>query len=50
MPTSWAGWGGDATGDRAKVEWVVRAPANTAVDVAVRHARAGAARTRIALT
>ncbi len=25
-PSSWAGWSGDVTDDRAKVEWVVQAP------------------------
>ena len=30
-PSSWAGWSGDTTDDRAKVEWVVRAPAHSLV-------------------
>jgi murein tripeptide amidase MpaA len=49
MPTSWAGWGGDATEDRAKVEWVVRGIEGAAVQVVVRHDRAGTVRTSIPL-
>lgn len=36
-------------GDRAKLEWVVRAPAGTAVEVVVRHEKAGTVRASIAL-
>ncbi len=49
MPTSWTGWGGDATEDRAKAEWVVRAKAGTSVEVVVRHDRAGTVRAVIPL-
>jgi murein tripeptide amidase MpaA len=49
MPTSWAGWGGDATDDRAKVEWVVRGAAGTTVDITLRHERAGTVRANVAL-
>jgi murein tripeptide amidase MpaA len=48
-PSSWAGWGGDVTDNRAKVEWVVRAPGGGVVDVVARHDRAGTVRVRIAL-
>ncbi len=49
MPTSWAGWGGDATADRAKVEWVVRARSGSALKVVARHDRAGTVRAEILL-
>jgi murein tripeptide amidase MpaA len=49
MPSAWAGWGGDATDDRAKAEWVVRAPPGTVVKLAARHARAGAVRAEVRL-
>jgi murein tripeptide amidase MpaA len=49
VPSSWAGWGGDATEDRAKVEWVVRAPEGTRLQLIARHDRAGAARVELAL-
>jgi murein tripeptide amidase MpaA len=48
-PSSWAGWGGDVTDDRAKVEWVIRAPAGTVVKLMAQHDRAGRARTQLAL-
>jgi hypothetical protein len=34
----------DATSDRAKVEWVVEAPAGSSVTVEARHQRAGTVR------
>jgi hypothetical protein len=49
MPTSWAGWGGDATADRAKAEWVVRARPGAVVGLVLRHDRAGTVRTEIRL-
>ena len=39
----------DATSDRAKVEWVVAAPAGSAVVVEARHQRAGTVRQELAL-
>jgi hypothetical protein len=36
-------------GDRAKLKWVVRAPAGGSVEVVVRHDKAGTVRTRLAL-
>ncbi len=48
-PSSWAGWGGDVTDNRAKVEWVVRAPGGGVVEVVARHDRAGTVRVQIAL-
>jgi murein tripeptide amidase MpaA len=41
--------GFDPTDDRAKAEWVVRAPAGAEVEVVARHVRAGVARRRVAL-
>jgi hypothetical protein len=46
---SWVG-STDDTSDRAKVEWVVRAPSGTQVEVVVRHQRAGVVRTALVLT
>ncbi|MFO1319304.1 MAG: M14 family metallopeptidase [Burkholderiales bacterium] len=40
-PSAWASWGGDATSDRVKVEWVVRGPRGSAVRISARHERAG---------
>jgi murein tripeptide amidase MpaA len=40
----------DPTQDRAKVEWVVRAPAGSTVKLLVRHDRAGVVRTEVILT
>jgi hypothetical protein len=34
-------WGGDATGERAKMEWVVQAPAGSTVEIKATHQRAG---------
>jgi hypothetical protein len=46
---SWVG-STDDTSDRAKVEWVVRAPSGTQVEVVVRHQRSGVVRTALVLT
>jgi murein tripeptide amidase MpaA len=48
-PSSWAGWSGDATAERAKVEWVVRAAEGATISLTARHERAGAARVEIHL-
>lgn len=48
-PSGWAGWSGDATAERAKVEWVVRAPEGATVRLAARHERAGAAKAEVHL-
>jgi murein tripeptide amidase MpaA len=48
-PSSWAGWDGDVTDDRAKIEWVVRGPAGAIVKLTARHPRAGVVRTEVAL-
>jgi len=48
-PSSWAGWGGDVTDDRLKVEWVVRAPRGTLISMTARHERAGAIRAQAVL-
>lgn len=48
-PSSWAGWSGDVTDDRLKVEWVVRAPAGTLLELTARHERAGAVRAEVRL-
>ena len=40
-PSSWAGWGGDVTDDRLKVEWVVRGTRGATVRLTARHERAG---------
>ena len=40
---------GDTTGDRAKVEWVMHAPANTRVALTARHPRAGVVRAEVTL-
>ena len=43
-------WGNDdGTGDRAKAEWVVKAPAGTEVALEARHQRAGVIRERVTL-
>jgi murein tripeptide amidase MpaA len=49
VPSGWAGWSGDATADRAKVEWVVRARAGETVKLIARHERAGTVRTTVKL-
>jgi hypothetical protein len=45
---SWVG-STDDTGDRAKAEWVVRAPAGSTVEIEFRHQRAGVVRTQATL-
>lgn len=47
--SSWAGWGGDATDQRLKAEWVVRAPAGTELQLSARHERAGTVRAAVTL-
>jgi murein tripeptide amidase MpaA len=42
-------WGGDATSERAKVEWVVQAPPGTEVEITAIHQRAGTVRTKVTL-
>lgn len=42
-------WNSDPTTDRAKAEWIVRAPAGAAVDITARHARAGRVSARLVL-
>ena len=49
VPSGWAGWSGDATEDRVKVEWVVRARPGATVKLTARHERAGAVRTAVRL-
>ncbi|MET1083828.1 MAG: carboxypeptidase, partial [Burkholderiales bacterium] len=49
VPSSWAGWSGDVTQDRVKVEWVVRAQAGATVRLTARHERAGVVRVEVAL-
>ena len=49
VPSSWGGWSGDATDDRVKAEWVVRAPAGTTVKLTARHERAGVVRAEVVL-
>ncbi len=48
-PSGWAGWSGDTTDDRVKVEWVVRAPAHSLVRLTARHERAGSVRAELEL-
>ncbi len=43
-------WGGDATSDRAKVEWVIAAAPGTQVQIVAQHPRAGTIRQTITLT
>ena len=46
--TTW--WANDeSTGDLAKLEWVVEAPAGTSVGIEARHTRAGTVRRQITL-
>jgi murein tripeptide amidase MpaA len=49
MPSSWGGWGGDATDERAKVEWVVHAPRGGRVQLSARHERAGTVHAEVVL-
>ena len=39
----------DSTDDRAKVEWVVKAPAGSEVQLVATHQRAGTVRTKVIL-
>lgn len=48
-PSSWAGWSGDVTDNRVKVEWVIKAPSRGAVQITARHARAGKVDTTLTL-
>ena len=49
VPSGWGGWGGDASDDRAKIEWVVRGPAGSVVKLVARHSRAGTVRAEVRL-
>jgi hypothetical protein len=42
-------WGDDATGDRAKAEWVIEAPAGGELGIEARHQRAGTIRQVVTL-
>ncbi len=48
-PSSWGGWGGDTTEERAKVEWVVHAPRGGTVAITARHERAGQVQAEVKL-
>jgi murein tripeptide amidase MpaA len=48
-PAAPLSWTSDPTADRAKFEWVVRAPAGGEVALTARHERAGVIRTRVSL-
>jgi murein tripeptide amidase MpaA len=48
-PSSWGGWSGDTTEDRAKFEWTVRAKAGAEVTLTAWHERAGRVRTSLTL-
>jgi murein tripeptide amidase MpaA len=48
-PSSPYGWAADPTAERAKAEWVVRAPAGTKLTLIARHERAGLARAELTL-
>jgi len=48
-PSSPYGWSSDPTAERAKCEWVVRAPAGTIVRLIARHERAGLCRAEVKL-
>jgi murein tripeptide amidase MpaA len=48
-PSSWAGWSGDVTDDRALAEWVIRAPQGSVVRLRAWHDRAGEARAEVTL-
>jgi murein tripeptide amidase MpaA len=48
-PNAWAGGTVDVTDDRAKAEWVVRAPQGGMVRLLARHERAGVVRAEVAL-
>ena len=42
-------WGDDATGDRAKAEWVIEAPEGAELGIEARHQRAGTIRQVVTL-
>lgn len=48
-PSAPSVWDADPTDDRAKVEWVIRAPSGGTVKLLARHERAGAARAEVQL-
>lgn len=48
-PVSPYGWASDATAERAKTEWVVRAAPGSLLKITARHERAGTVRTELAL-
>jgi hypothetical protein len=48
-PSSWGGWGGDTTEERAKFEWVVRARPGAVLTLTASHERAGRVRTTLTL-
>jgi len=48
-PSSPYGWASDPTSERAKTEWVIRAPAGSVVKLVARHERAGIVRAEITL-
>jgi len=48
-PSGWLAMDGDATDERAKAEWVVRAPKGTVVKLTARHERAGCVRAELVL-
>ncbi len=48
-PTGWLVLDGDATDDRVKAEWVVRAPKGTVLKLTAKHDRAGTVRAEVKL-
>ena len=48
-PSSPYGWAADPTQERARIEWVVRAPSGSVVKLVVRHERAGTVRASVTL-
>jgi murein tripeptide amidase MpaA len=48
-PSNWAGWSGDVSSDRVKVEWIVRGAAGARLALQARHERAGCVRTEVVL-
>ena len=42
-------WGSDATDERVKVEWVIKAPVGTEIQIEAKHQRAGTVRTTVQL-
>ena len=49
VPSGWAGWSGDTSEDRLKMEWVVRAPKGSILTLTARHERAGTVRAKVRL-